>query len=202
MNGKVVKWCNGKMEEWCNVICSERHCDDEERGRSTRATKCSESIGFSLKGFIFITAGEHSVTCGEKVMTPRNSIGNSQGQVLQFWMASCLAMTTLGFARVFHLLGFSLKGFIFITAGERSVTCGEKAMKPRNVIGNSQQQSVQSWIASCLAMTGRGFASCLARTLLGFVCACLAMTKCVPCKDALLFTHLLIPLFTNNKNKR
>ena len=44
MNGKVVKWCNGKMEEWCNVICSERHCDDEERGRSTRATKCSESI--------------------------------------------------------------------------------------------------------------------------------------------------------------
>ena len=63
-------------------------------------------------------------------------------------------------------------------------------MKQRNVIGNSQEQVFQFWMASCLAMTGRGFASFL------------VMTKCVPCKDALLFTHLLIPLFTNNKNKR
>ena len=102
-------------------------------------------------------------------MKQRNVIGNSQEQVFQSWMASCLARTTLGFARAFHLLVFSLKGFIFITAGERSVTCGGKAMKPRNVIGNSQEQVFQSWMASCLART-----------------------KCVPCKDTLLFPHLLI----------
>ena len=52
-----------------------------------------------------------------------------------------------------QLLSFSLKGFIFITAGEHSVTCGKKVMKPTNSIGNSQRKSVQSWIASCLAMT-------------------------------------------------
>ncbi len=134
-------------------------------------------LGFSLKGFIFITAGERSVTCGEKAMNLRNVIGNSQGQVFQFWVASCLVMTILGFVRALH--SFSLKGFIFITAGERSVTCGEKAMNLRNVIGNSQGQVLQSWMASCLART-----------------------KCVPCKDAILFSHFLIPLFTNNKNKR
>ena len=129
-------------------------------------------LGFSLKGFIFITAGEHSVTCGEKAMKSRNVIGNSQEQVFQSWMASCLAMTILGFVRALH--SFSLKGFIFITAGERSVTCGEKAMNLRNVIGNTQQQSVQSWMASCLAMT-----------ILGFVRAFLVRTP----------SYLLISLF-------
>ncbi len=38
-------------------------------------------------------------------------------------------------------------------------------MKPTNSIGNNQQQSVHFWMASCLAMT-----------LLGFVCANLAIT--------------------------
>ena len=52
-----------------------------------------------------------------------------------------------------QLLSFSLKGFIFITAGERSVTCGEKVMQLINNSSNNQQQSVQSWMASCLAMT-------------------------------------------------
>ncbi len=50
-------------------------------------------LSFSLKGFTFITAGERSVTCGEKVMTPTNNISNTQEQVFQSWMASCLAMT-------------------------------------------------------------------------------------------------------------
>ena len=50
-------------------------------------------LSFSLKGFIFITAGERSVTCGEKVMNLTNVIGNTQGQAFQFWMASFLAMT-------------------------------------------------------------------------------------------------------------
>ncbi len=42
-----------------------------------------------------------------------------------------------------QLLSFSLKGFIFITAGERSVTCGEKVMQLINNSSNNQQQSVQ-----------------------------------------------------------
>ncbi len=44
-----------------------------------------------------------------------------------------------------------------------------KVMRRINNIGNGQQQGVQFWMASCLAMT-----------------------KCVPCKDVLLFTHSLI----------
>ena len=109
-------------------------------------------------------------------MTPRNSISNTQGQVFLFWMASFLARTSLGlvcanFVRtllgfVCALLSFSLKGFIFITAGERSVTCGKKVMKPTNVIGNTQQQVFLFWMASCLA-----------RTLLGFVCAYFVRTS-------------------------
>ncbi len=71
-----------------------------------------------------------------------------------------------------QLLSFSLKGFIFITAGERSVTCGKKVMTPTSNIGNSQRQGVQSWMVSCLAMT-----------ISGFVCA------------SLLMSYLLIPLF-------
>ena len=51
-------------------------------------------LSFSLKGFTFITAGERSVTCGKKVMKLRNNIGNSQGQVIQSWMALCLTETS------------------------------------------------------------------------------------------------------------
>ncbi len=104
-------------------------------------------------------------------MKLRNVIGNSQGQVLQHWMASCLAMTLLGF--VCTLLSFSLKGFTFITAGERSVTCGKKVMKLRNNIGNSQGQVFQFRMASCLAMT-----------------------KCVPYHDVQMKQQCTVALFT------
>ncbi len=79
-------------------------------------------------------------------MKPINNIGNSQEQVFQFRMASCLARTLLGFVRALH--SFSLKGFTFITAGEHSVTCGKKAMKPTNSIANSQGQVLQFRMAA------------------------------------------------------
>ncbi len=81
-------------------------------------------------------------------MRPTNNIGNSQWQEVQSRMASCLVRTFLGFICSLH--SFSLKGFIFITAGERSVTCGKKVMRPTNISSNTQQQDVQSRMASCL----------------------------------------------------
>ncbi len=70
-------------------------------------------------------------------MTPINNIGNNQQQGVQSWMASCLAMTFLGFVCTCFTMVL-LRSFRASLRG-----------------GTTKQSRIetQHWVASCLAMT-------------------------------------------------
>ena len=45
-----------------------------------------------------------------------NSISNNQGQVFEYWMASCLAMTLLGFVRAYLAMALFFYYFLYHSA--------------------------------------------------------------------------------------
>ena len=103
-------------------------------------------------------------------MTPINSIGNNQQQSVHFWMASCLAMTTLGFVCACFTMVL-LRSFRASLQRRHSMTTNALRHCDDEERGRSNPElEVQHWMGW------------LRRTLR---VSCLAMTKGVYCHDAL-----------------